>query len=48
MSKTIFKNYTEDEALKLASKRYENMSGKIPFTIKRLEKESTFKETFQK
>lgn len=48
MSKTIFKNYTEEEALELVRKRYKNMNGKLSFTIQRLEKESAFKKTFQK
>lgn len=45
MSKIV---YTQEKARQLIFDRYKNMSGKYPFTIRRLEKDVAFQKTFQK
>lgn len=47
MSKIIYKNYSEEEALELVKKRYENIEGKLPFTIPLLEVSTEFRLTFE-
>src|SRR5574342_1162472 len=45
MPKTV---YTQEKARQLIFDRYKNMCGKYPFTIKHLEKDVAFQNTFQK
>lgn len=46
MTKIIYKNYTEEEALDLVKKRYENMEGKFPVTLELLEHNKDFHQVF--
>jgi len=47
MSKIIYKNYTEEQALDLVKKRYENMTGKLPITLVLLNKSLEFRRVFK-
>jgi hypothetical protein len=46
--KTIYKNYTEKDALDLVENRYKNMKGKLVLTIQRLSEEKDFEAVFNK